>query len=443
MRIPTYHDFTQHDNGCVAGDGHPVVNRCLQRVMRRMDRSKPLAREDRQFKMIHVRTTIAIGFTFVLMQPETAGARVDGFSESFSGQGEYASIGIGHNGLDEPGWGIYGNSELTDEGLAFDLETRFPDDVEYVSIERDVIGSGSYRSEVQLSDLQFNRKMSPNDDVTSMHISVAHSLVDDGGPLVNALVAVFGANTLTLAVSAPSTDGITRDRLTFPRGDVVSIGMSYDEELLRVVGNVDVIIDGTNQTFELSVPTALPLMSTSSVELRAQSTGLNDVSGIVNSWTMVSVSGLIGDFNGNGMLDVSDLEQLRSAVSVGGEIATFDVDGDSVLSTEDVKFWLHDLKNSYFGDANLDGEFASSDLVNVFAAGQYEDDIFANSTWSTGDWDGDGDFTTSDLVFAFQDGGYEQGPRVSMVVPEPTGLAGVWLGLAAIACLRRQRRIGE
>jgi hypothetical protein len=62
------------------------------------------------------------------------------------------------------------------------------------------------------------------------------------------------------------------------------------------------------------------------------------------------------------------------------------------------------------GDANRDGEFNSSDLIEVVAAGQYEDSIPGNSVWVTGDWDGDGDFTTSDLVAAMQAGDYEEGP---------------------------------
>ena len=58
------------------------------------------------------------------------------------------------------------------------------------------------------------------------------------------------------------------------------------------------------------------------------------------------------------------------------------------------------------GDSNHDGVFDSSDLVLVFAAGEYEDAVQMNSTFEEGDWDHDGDFTTSDLVFAFQTGGY-------------------------------------
>ena len=66
------------------------------------------------------------------------------------------------------------------------------------------------------------------------------------------------------------------------------------------------------------------------------------------------------------------------------------------------------------GDANADRRFDSSDLVAVLRAGEYEDLISKNSTWSEGDWNGDGDFASNDLVVAFQSGGYtEVGPEVS------------------------------
>ena len=70
------------------------------------------------------------------------------------------------------------------------------------------------------------------------------------------------------------------------------------------------------------------------------------------------------------------------------------------------------------GDSNGDGTFDSSDLVVVFAAGEYEDDTPKNSTFEEGDWDGDGDFTTSDLVYAFQQGNYQRGAR-----PQPAASA--------------------
>jgi hypothetical protein len=60
------------------------------------------------------------------------------------------------------------------------------------------------------------------------------------------------------------------------------------------------------------------------------------------------------------------------------------------------------------GDSNRDGVFDSTDLVQVFQAGQYEDGVLGNSTWSSGDWNGDGEFDSQDLVFAFQAGSYQE-----------------------------------
>lgn len=59
------------------------------------------------------------------------------------------------------------------------------------------------------------------------------------------------------------------------------------------------------------------------------------------------------------------------------------------------------------GDANLDGNFDSADLIQIFQSGQYEDEVVENSTWETGDFDGDLEFTTSDLILAFQEGIYK------------------------------------
>ena len=95
-------------------------------------------------------------------------------------------------------------------------------------------------------------------------------------------------------------------------------------------------------------------------------------------------------------------------------------DGSLTDATERVNY-VHDVLGTWMGDANLDGEFNSSDFVAVFTAGEYEDLIGGNSTWATGDWNGDGEFNSSDFVVAFADGGFELGPRPAAAqVPEPT-----------------------
>lgn len=80
------------------------------------------------------------------------------------------------------------------------------------------------------------------------------------------------------------------------------------------------------------------------------------------------------------------------------------------------------------GDANGDGRFDSSDLVAVFTAGEYEDALAGNSTFSEGDWNGDGDFTSSDLVLAFRLGHYAAAVAADLAfvaAPLRTGRAAV------------------
>ncbi|MCA9149432.1 MAG: hypothetical protein KDA92_09045 [Planctomycetales bacterium] len=127
-----------------------------------------------------------------------------------------------------------------------------------------------------------------------------------------------------------------------------------------------------------------------------------------------------GDLDYDGEFTHVDVDHLMGGVRQGAtDLARYDLNRDHAVDAADITYWVHSLKHTYFGDANLDGQFDSEDFVTVFASGQYEDELVGNSTWSTGDWDGDGEFTTSDFVVAFADGGYEQGPRPAIVaVPE-------------------------
>lgn len=136
-----------------------------------------------------------------------------------------------------------------------------------------------------------------------------------------------------------------------------------------------------------------------------------------------------GDFDGNNLLDAQDINLLTDAVRTGSTDTRYDLNGDSQVNAADRSVWVDELFGTYFGDANLDGEFSSSDFVLVFTAGQYEDTIEGNSVWETGDWNGDGDFNSSDFVQAFSAGGFEQGPRGAVAaVPEPSSVVLVAIG---------------
>lgn len=177
---------------------------------------------------------------------------------------------------------------------------------------------------------------------------------------------------------------------------------------------------------------------TLNLELGGEDPTSPDNNPILNALTLKRVTSLPGDFDGNGVLDAADIDALSVAVAEGSTDLKYDVDGDGSVLGADRFMWVEDLKNTYFGDANLDGEFNSADFVFVFRAGQYEDAVVGNSTWGTGDWNGDGDFDSSDFVVAFSGGGFEQGPRqATAAVPEPGSFGLLLIGLLCI--VRRSR----
>ncbi|MCA9170157.1 MAG: PEP-CTERM sorting domain-containing protein, partial [Planctomycetales bacterium] len=149
-----------------------------------------------------------------------------------------------------------------------------------------------------------------------------------------------------------------------------------------------------------------------------------------------------GDYNGDGQVDAADIDaQAVAMLTPTQNLGTFDENGDGTINFEDRLAWVKNHafggKGTWIGDADLNGEFNSSDFVTVFGAGKYESG--AAASWGEGDWDGDGVFGSGDFVVAFTDGGYEQGPRAAVsAVPEPTSFALMLLGITG-AALRRRR----
>ena len=143
------------------------------------------------------------------------------------------------------------------------------------------------------------------------------------------------------------------------------------------------------------------------------------------------------DLDGSGACDVADVDLLTAAILANSDGTRFDLDGNGTVDLNDREFWVENLENTYFGDSNLDGEFNTSDLVTVFAIGEYEDGIALNSGWGDGDWNGDRDFDSSDFVTAFHKSGYEVGPRSGVhAVPEPSTLSACFVGLLIYIFIR-------
>jgi hypothetical protein len=148
---------------------------------------------------------------------------------------------------------------------------------------------------------------------------------------------------------------------------------------------------------------------------------------------------LVGDFSADGALNAADIDQLTMQAAGGQNPPTFDLNQDAAVNRGDVGVWVRDLFGTWMGDANLDGQFNSSDLVAVLASGTYEANVAA--VWSTGDFNGDGRTTSSDLVVALADGGYELGPRAAAAaVPEPLAKVLISLGALGISGCRRWRK---
>ncbi|MCB0325075.1 MAG: hypothetical protein KDD69_15935, partial [Bdellovibrionales bacterium] len=141
---------------------------------------------------------------------------------------------------------------------------------------------------------------------------------------------------------------------------------------------------------------------------------LNEVT--FNYLSVASGDAILGDLNRDGILGIQDLELLQTEVKRNGSNLVFDLNADQSVNDQDITFWVKDLRQTYFGDADLNGVFDSSDFVTVFQPGLYETN--QSASWSTGDWSTDGVFNSSDFVVAFADGGYELAAG-AFAVPEP------------------------
>ena len=198
--------------------------------------------------------------------------------------------------------------------------------------------------------------------------------------------------------------------------------------------------DGTELVTEFQTFTFdLPSTSTLGLRIEVFTNAGDERVGIDNIRVLGDGTILPGDFNNDGILDAVDIDLLTGAVG-GGDLG-FDVNSDGAVTTDDRDYWVVELRQTWFGDANMDSEFSSADFVAVFSVGEYEDAIDGNSTWADGDWNGDGDFTSSDFVKSFSDGGYETGPRnnAAQAVPEPSCSTWIFLGVLALFAKLRRR----
>lgn len=91
--------------------------------------------------------------------------------------------------------------------------------------------------------------------------------------------------------------------------------------------------------------------------------------GLVNSddlQELIPSSNNSGDFNFDSVVGIADVDLLNDAVASGEYDPLFDIDEDGLLNVDDIVQWANFKANTWIGDANMDGEFDSSDFVVVF-----------------------------------------------------------------------------
>jgi hypothetical protein len=139
-----------------------------------------------------------------------------------------------------------------------------------------------------------------------------------------------------------------------------------------------------------------------------------------------------GDFDGDSLLTVDDVDALSSEITVPEPRFWFDLDGDEIVDAEDRQVWISDLKQTYFGDTNLDGQVDAADLNNLALSWQASD---ANS-WAQGDFNGDRNVNANDLnnlALNWRSG------TAQAAVPEPsTNL--LLLAITLVTIVRRSHR---
>jgi hypothetical protein len=221
-----------------------------------------------------------------------------------------------------------------------------------------------------------------------------------------------------------------------PRGRNVAFEINYDDNDRTAIMSYDLDIDDNvpPMTFGPLQYGGAFVAEEHRIQLNTGASWTARANGVLERWEVLPLQGNPGDYNGNGIFDTADIDRLSEQVRAATTNPLYDLNGDSVVNDLDRQTWVHYLKQTFFGDADLNVAFDSADLVRVLASGEYEDDTELNSSWLTGDWDGDGDFTSGDLVVALADGGYEAG---ALAVPEPTAVV-LTMAIASLAVTSRR-----
>jgi hypothetical protein len=136
----------------------------------------------------------------------------------------------------------------------------------------------------------------------------------------------------------------------------------------------------------------------------------------------------------NDLVDAADLDALLAAVGEGNTDPLFDLNGDAVVSADDVTT-LFGILDTQYGDANLDGHVDDLDLAI------WQANYGTNVGWSGSNFDGDADVDGRDFLVWQRNFGF--GADLAAIVngvPEPAAMRLLLLAASILASRRAQGR---
>lgn len=230
-------------------------------------------------------------------------------------------------------------------------------------------------------------------------------LSGDGSPL-----GVFTGGTLSM------TDVISQNIIT---GDIISLVLEdaiddQGQDYLLGTGRLGNVTGAVGNTSELEFILNITPDTAMPTDFSASFTGM--------SLLGVPDMRVLGDFDFDGELDPDDIDLLLAAIGEADPDIIYDVTGEGNVNQADADAWVHDLANTEYGDANLDGKVSLVDL-NRLGAG------FNQSLgWGFGDFNGDGITSLLDLNTIGSNFGFDRDAAPGSVIPEPSAISLVVIG---------------
>ena len=127
------------------------------------------------------------------------------------------------------------------------------------------------------------------------------------------------------------------------------------------------------------------------------------------------VASVLGDFDGDGLCTDADIDTLSAAIRDSDSQPRFDLDGNGDVDSADYEFMILDVKETLFGDADLNQAVEFADFLAL------SDTFGGPGGWAEGDFDGNGNVEFADFLVLSENFGGATAASVD-TVPEPSAL---------------------